>query len=99
VVAVLLDRGRGSGALAPIFRQVPNDFNVHHELEAPFDPADFLPDDRSHIPYMGSLTTPPCTTGVRWLVLTNPVRVGSEQLAQFHERIHFNARPVQRSIP
>ena len=99
VVAVFLNRGAKSGALSPIFRQLPNDFNVQHELDAAFDPADFLPDDQSHIRYLGSLTTPPCTDGVRWFVLTNPVTVSSEHLAKFNERIHFNARLVQRSLP
>jgi carbonic anhydrase len=99
VVAVFLDRGASSGALSPIFGQLPDDINVHHKLDAAFDPAEFLPDDRSHVLYSGSLTTPPCTDGVRWVVLTSPVSVSSEDLAKFDERIHFNARPVQRSLP
>jgi carbonic anhydrase len=36
---------------------------------------------------------------VRWFVLVTPVKVSDEDLAEFHERIHFNARPVQRSLP
>ena len=99
VLAVFLDRGETSGALTPIFDQLPDDVNGHHELEAPFDPAEFLPDARHHARYLGSLTTPPCTEGVLWFVLTTPLTVSAEHLAQFHERIHFNARPVQRSLP
>ena len=34
----------------------------------------------------------------RWIVLKDPITVSSEDLAQYHERIHFNARPVQRSL-
>lgn len=98
VVAVFLDRGARSRALFPIFDQLPDDFNVHHELEAGFNPERFLPDDRSHVKYRGSLTTPPCTDGVRWVVLLEPVTVSDEDLAQFHERIHFNARLVQRRL-
>jgi carbonic anhydrase len=99
VIAVFLDRGATSGALTPIFDQLPDDVNVHHELEAPFNPATFLPQARYHVRYLGSLTTPPCTEGVRWFVLVTPVKVSDEHLARFHERIHFNARPVQRSLP
>jgi carbonic anhydrase len=99
VVAVFLDRGTTSGRLTQIFEQLPDDFNVHHELDGAFNPADFLPDDRTHVRYLGSLTTPPCTDGVHWFVLTQPVTITSEDLAQFHERVHFNARPVQRSLP
>ncbi|HEV7364429.1 MAG TPA: carbonic anhydrase family protein [Gemmatimonadales bacterium] len=78
VVAVFLHRGGSSGALSPIFNQLPNDVNVHHELEAPFNPARFLPDARYHVRYLGSLTTPPCTERVRWFVLDTPVKVSDE---------------------
>ncbi len=98
VVAVFLDRGATSGALSPIFDQLPNDFNVHHELNAPFDVRAFLTDIVPNAQYIGSLTTPPCTEGVHWVVLLSPATVSTEHLAQFHERIHFNARPVQRSL-
>jgi len=96
VVGVLVERGASSGALAPIFAQLPNDVDVHHTLPAPFNPSHFLPADRAYYRYEGSLTTPPCTEGVHWVVLKYPITISSEDLAQFHERIHFNARPVQR---
>ena len=98
VVAVLLERGGSSGALAPIFDELPDDLNVHHELSAPFDPEDFLPADRTHYRYEGSLTTPPCTEGVQWVVLAEPATVSDEHMAQFAERIHFNARMTQRAL-
>ena len=98
VVGVLLVRGASSGALTRIFRQLPDDLDVQHPLPAPFNPGNFLPADRSYYRYEGSLTTPPCTEGVHWIVLKDPITVSSEDLAQFHERIHFNARPVQRFL-
>ena len=49
-------------------------------------------------PDLGSLTTPPCTEGVRWVVFAQPVTVSDEDIAQFAERIHFNARFVQREL-
>jgi carbonic anhydrase len=96
VIGVFLKRGRISGALAPIFAALPNDLDVHHPLEASFNPAAFLPRRRTHYRYLGSLTTPPCTEGVKWVVMSEPVSVSDEDMAQFAERIHFNARPVQR---
>ena len=66
---------------------------------APFDVRAFLTDIVPNAQYIGSLTTPPCTEGVHWVVLLSPATVTTEHLAQFHERIHFNARPVQRSLP
>jgi carbonic anhydrase len=96
VIGVFLKRGRSSRALAPIFASLPNDVNVKHPLDSPFDPASFLPKSRAHYRYVGSLTTPPCTEGVQWVVMSEPVTVSDEDMAQFAERIHFNARPVQR---
>jgi carbonic anhydrase len=44
---------------------------------------------------MGSLTTPPCTEGVLWLVLKQPVMLSAEQIAIFSRLYRDNARPVQ----
>jgi carbonic anhydrase len=99
VVGVFLRRGPDSGALAPIFESLPDDVDVHHPLEEEFDPATFLPRSRVNYRYAGSLTTPPCTEGVRWIVLAEPVTISDEHMALFNERVFFNARPVQRSAP
>ena len=34
--------------------------------------------------------------GVKWVVMSESITVSDEDMAQFAERIHFNARPVQR---
>jgi carbonic anhydrase len=96
VIGVFVKRASSICALAPIFESLPDDLNVKHPLDAPFNPAAFLPEHRAHFRYEGSLTTPPCTEGVQWVVMSQPVTVSDEDVAQFAERIHFNARPVQR---
>jgi carbonic anhydrase len=98
VVGVFLKRGTSSGALGSVFGSLPDDLNVKHPLDDTFDPETFLPASRTHVRYVGSLTTPPCTEGVQWVVMDEPVTVSDEDIAQFAERIHFNARPVQRSV-
>jgi carbonic anhydrase len=45
---------------------------------------DLLPAERLYYTYTGSLTTPPCTEGVRWFVMTTPVNVTSEFIQQLH---------------
>jgi carbonic anhydrase len=98
VIGVFLKRGKSSNALEPIFASLPDDLNVKHPLDELFNPADFLPRDTTQFRYIGSLTTPPCTEGVKWVVFTQPVTVSDEDIAQFAERIHFNARYVQRAL-
>jgi carbonic anhydrase len=45
---------------------------------------------------MGSLTTPPCTEGVRWVVMRQPVTLSAEQIELFARIYPMNARPVQQ---
>jgi len=59
------------------------------------DPLLFLPPRRGYYSFMGSLTTPPCTEGVLWIVFQEPVPISRAQIdtfARFHKN---NIRPVQ----
>ena len=44
---------------------------------------------------MGSLTTPPCTEGVLWVVIKQPVTLSPAQLKLFTQLFPANARPLQ----
>jgi carbonic anhydrase len=50
---------------------------------------------RSYYTYMGSLTTPPCSEGVLWLVMKQPVQVSQDQINIFSRLYKNNARPIQ----
>ena len=54
-----------------------------------------LPETRAYYTYQGSLTTPPCSEIVRWLLLDTPVALSAEQIAAFTDIYEGNARPVQ----
>ena len=54
-----------------------------------------LPADKNYFTYMGSLTTPPCSENVLWLVLKNPIYVSEEQVKNFDRMYPMNARPLQ----
>ena len=56
---------------------------------------DLLPDETKHFRYSGSLTTPPCSEKVNWLVLQKPVHFSEAQIAKLHRIIGMNARPAQ----
>jgi carbonic anhydrase len=101
VIGVFLRRGKDSGALAPILELLPDIVteNVKYEIEGTFDPSDFLPESTAHYRYLGSLTTPPCSEGVKWVVMTNPKRVSDEDIAQFAAQVSYNARLTQRRVP
>jgi carbonic anhydrase len=56
---------------------------------------DLLPKARAAYRYDGSLTTPPCSEGVKWLVMTTPVQLSAAQIAAFTSIVEPNNRPVQ----
>ncbi|NRG41066.1 carbonic anhydrase family protein [Rathayibacter sp. VKM Ac-2835] len=59
------------------------------------DVAELLPSSLEHAAYEGSLTTPPCTEGVQWIVFTEPVSLSPEQLADLDSAHPHNTRPTQ----
>lgn len=60
------------------------------------NPKDLLPADRGHYHYMGSLTHPPCTEGVAWFVMREPIELSRPQFMAYARAFAPNARPVQR---
>lgn len=96
VVAVLFKTGQENVALKPVLDNMPIGAGPEHTVAGvSFNPADLLPAKLGYYHFMGSLTTPPCTEGVSWYVLTTPVELSRAQLAQFRTLYKHNARPVQ----
>jgi carbonic anhydrase len=54
-----------------------------------------MPSSLSHFAYEGSLTTPPCTEDVQWLVMDTPIELGQDQIDTLQARYDGNNRPVQ----
>lgn len=95
VVAVLLEPGPSNEALAPVFAHLPRPGEKITVDDLVLDLAAMLPSDRRYYAFEGSLTTPPCSEGVNWMVLKTPVRLGAEQIKAFRRLFNANARPVQ----
>ncbi len=96
VVAVLLERGLAHPVVQTLWNNLPLEKNVDYSPEGvSIDLNQFLPADRSYYTYMGSLTTPPCSEGVMWMVMKQPAQLSQEQIAIFSRLYPMNARPVQ----
>ena len=96
VVGVLLTEGAPSPALAPIFDNLPAQAGPAETVpRVQVDATGMLPQDRTTYRYPGSLTTPPCTEGVTWLLMTDPLEVSADQLAAYTQIYEGNNRPVQ----
>jgi carbonic anhydrase len=98
VVAVLLTKGQANPLVESLWDHLPR--QVAHEDTLPdlrVNAADLLPKHRGYFEFDGSLTTPPCTEGVRWVVLKEPQEISPSQIATFGKLFHNNARPTQAS--
>ena len=97
VVAVLLERGAAQPLLQTVWNNLPLEKNEEFPARAPIDLNQLLPTDRRYYTYMGSLTTPPCSEGVLWLVMQQPVPVSAQQIDIFSRLYPMNARPIQQA--
>ncbi len=96
VVAVLIEEGAHNAAFDPVWANLPKQKGVETHLEHVLvDMDDLLPADRSTYRYEGSLTTPPCSEGVMWMIFRTPVQLSPEQVATFRAVMLGNNRPVQ----
>jgi carbonic anhydrase len=96
VVAVLLKAGADNPLIDQSWRNIPSTEEHEETLHAvSISPAQLLPANRSYLTYKGSLTTPPCTEGVRWFVLRTPTSIGVKQILTFGKLYQMSARPVQ----
>lgn len=96
IVAVLLQPGDESAFIDKIWTYVPLDQGDRVGMPAGwFDVATLLPQDQRYYQFFGSLTQPPCTEGVLWMVLKQPVTLSAAQLRLFTQMFPANARPVQ----
>lgn len=95
VVAVLLEKGSEHPLIQTVWNNLPLEQNMEVTPEESIDLNKLLPENRSYWTYMGSLTTPPCTEGVLWMVLKQPMQVAAEQVAIFSRVYRNNARPLQ----
>ena len=98
VVAVLLERGNENPFIQTLWNNMPLEKNMPvAPPSATIDLNALLPASRNYYTYMGSLTTPPCSEGVLWLVMKQPVQVSQDQINIFSRLYRNNARPIQPS--
>ncbi|MCE7731164.1 carbonic anhydrase [Vibrio campbellii] len=94
VVAVFFKLGDANPDLAKLLANVPNkDQDV--AIKVPFDADALIPSDKEYYRFNGSLTTPPCSEGVRWLVIKETQTMSPEQVKAFAKAMGHNNRPIQ----
>ena len=92
VVGVLLKQGTAASAFAPELDDLPA---AGEKKSVEVDLPAMLPKSTRHFAYTGSLTTPPCSEDVQWIVMLGEDPVSKAEIAAFQAKYARNARPVQ----
>jgi len=95
VVGIFIKEGKENSALESAFGDLParQTWAARH---AKVDLAALIPSDKKALIYSGSLTTPPCSEMVNWIVLEQPIEMSKQQIAAFKAIFHDNHRPLQK---
>lgn len=96
-VRLVMDRGDPNAVMATLWPHLPAAAGKVETVDEMVNPAGLLPGDRAYWTYMGSLSRPPCTEGVRWFVYQEPVSISNAQLNTFSALFRVNSRPLQEA--
>ncbi len=95
VIAVMMEIGSEHPTLRTIWKWLPGQIGKETTVPMKGNLREILPRNTQHYSYSGSLTTPPCSEGVQWIVLTEPIKISEQSVKKFSAIIGHNARPVQ----
>lgn len=95
VLGVFMKPGARHAGLQAVWDHLPEREGPERSVGVTIDPASLLPANRTYFRYFGSLTTPPCSEGVKWTVFQEPIEVSADQVQRFARLFPVNARPVQ----
>jgi len=97
VIAVLFELGKPNKSLQKVWEGMPQKAGEHKSLTLTSEEiAQLLPQNKEYYYFNGSLTTPPCSEGVKWMVMKNYITISKEQLKMFTQTMGVeNNRPVQ----
>jgi carbonic anhydrase len=95
VVGIFLKEGDTNTFLEKIWSAIPSEVNKEVVSTERIDLVNAVPSDLKYYTYTGSLTTPPCSQGIDWVVLKEPMEISTEQIEKFSSIHENNARPTQ----
>lgn len=100
VLGVFLQAGAEHPALTPVWAAMPSrSGEMVARPDILINAIALLPQNSATFRYGGSLTTPPCSERVNWIIFQTPMDASPAQIDQFAALFANNARPVQPSRP
>ncbi len=95
VIALLVEEGIANGIIQNVWNNLPLEKRTPVVPTGLIDVSQLLPLTPQYYTYMGSLTTPPCSEEVLWMVMKQPIKMSASQIAIFARLYPMNARPIQ----
>lgn len=96
VIGVMIQEGAWNRELSKAWAVMPMKAEAKATPKTSLDANGLLPKNREYYRFSGSLTTPPCSEGVRWLVMKTPITAEKAQIKKFTDTMqHHTNRPVQ----
>jgi carbonic anhydrase len=94
-VRLVEDVSNPNAVLAALWPHLPRTAGASEKVDETVSAGGLLPADRGYWTYTGSLSTPPCTEGVRWFVIEQELSVSRDQLRIFASLFRVNSRGLQ----
>ncbi len=96
VIGVVFKEGKKNPVIEKLWKNLPSKVGEKVKLAHKINAYDLLPSKKKYFRYSGSLTTPPCSEGVRWLVMIKEMEMSKEQIQKFRKLMGGDTnRPVQ----
>lgn len=97
VLGIFLEESETTNeVLQKVLAEIPSEKEEEVTTDVQISLSDYIPPSQVHYTYIGSLTTPPCTVGVDWILFSEPIEASREQLDTFANYYNNNARPTQQ---
>ncbi len=95
VVGIMFEEGNENAFLKNFSDNLPAAKDDNYSSTTKVNAGDLIPSTGGYFTYSGSLTTPPCSEIVTWIVMKNPIQISASQIENFHTIMHDNFRPTQ----
>lgn len=95
VVGLMIQEGDANVTIDNIWNNLPATKEKEEQKTATINMSNVLPAGTGYYNYIGSLTTPPCTMGLQWVVMKAPLYLSAAQIQAFQNMYNHNYRPTQ----
>ncbi|PZO40682.1 MAG: carbonate dehydratase [Pseudanabaena frigida] len=95
VVGAMINKGKENSLIEDVWKNIPAVGETNTVSDRLVNATDLLPKSKAYYSYEGSLTTPPCSEGVKWNLFVEPLTLSEAQIDAFEKMYQVDARPLQ----